>query len=184
MMTPMFTSDGQPAPSAAEQERLFQQVMQEFGPALARFALGYEFDPDNRRDLLQEIHISVWRSLAIFDGRCSMRTWIYRIAHNTAVKYLLRQKRRQFSSLKNLEEIDEPADPRNLQEDIHRELALQRLATLIGQLKPLDQQIILLYVDGVEAESIAEITGLSRGSVGVKIHRIKHLLSKMFAAGG
>jgi len=167
-----------------DREEEFQRVLTEFGPALARFSLGYELDPDNRRDLLQEIHIAVWRSLDIFDSRCSLRTWVYRVAHNTAVKHVMRSKRRAFASLKSLDEIDEPEDPRHAEDEIHREIALRQLSRLIWQLKPLDRQVILLYIEDVKTDEIAEITGLSRGSVGVRIHRIKQLLLKMFDARG
>ncbi len=47
---------------------------------------------DKRRDLLQEIHVALWRSLARFDGRCSMRTWVYRVAHNIATSHVIRPK--------------------------------------------------------------------------------------------
>jgi len=169
--------------AAADREQEFQRVLTEFGPALARLSLGYELDPENRRDLLQEIHLAVWRSLAIFDSRCSLRTWVYRIAHNTAVRYVMRVKRRRFASLKSLEEIDEPEDPRNVEDEMHRETALRQLSLLISQLKPLDRQVILLYIEDVGTEEIAEIIGLSRGSVDVRIHRIKQLLLKMFDTG-
>jgi RNA polymerase sigma-70 factor (ECF subfamily) len=164
-------------------DREFQRVLTEFGPSLTRLTLGYELDAEARRDLLQDIHVAIWRSLAIFDSRCSLRTWVYRVAHNTAVKHVVRAKRRGLVDLKNLDEIDEPADPRNEEREWHREMALQRLALLIAQLKPLDRQVILLYIEDVPAEEIAEITGLSRGSVGVRVHRIKQLLMKMFGTG-
>ena len=169
--------------TAADQESEFQRVLTEFGPALARLSLGYELDAEKRQDLLQEIHVAVWRSLAVFDSRCSQRTWVYRIAHNTAIKYVMRAKRHAFANLRSLGEIDEPEDPRNLEDELHRETALQQLSLLISQLKPLDRQVILLYIEDVGSEAIAEITGLSRGSVGVRIHRIKQLLVKIFDTG-
>ncbi len=64
----------------------------EFGPALDRLARGYEADADLRRDLRQDIHTELWRSLARFDGRCSLRTWVYRVAHNTAASHVLKYK--------------------------------------------------------------------------------------------
>ena len=170
--------------AAVDHDEEFQRVLTEFGPALVRFSLGYELDPENRRDLLQEIHIAVWRSLDIFDSRCSLRTWVYRVAHNTAVKHVMRSKRRALASLKSLDDIDEPEDPRPAEGEIHREIALRQISRLILQLKPLDRQVILLYVEDVKNDEIAEITGLSRGSVGVRIHRIKQLLVKMFDTGG
>jgi RNA polymerase sigma-70 factor (ECF subfamily) len=161
----------------------FQRVLTEFGPSLARLTLGYEVNPESRKDLLQEIYIAVWRSLAIYDDRCSLRTWVYRVAHNTAVKHVMRVRRRAFATFKNLEDIDEPADPKNLEEDLSREMALRELSLFIARLKPLDRQIILLYIEDIGAEEIAEITGMSRGAVGVKVHRIKQLLIKMFGPG-
>jgi RNA polymerase sigma-70 factor, ECF subfamily len=63
----------------------YEEASAAYGAALERLARAYEADPDRRRDLLQEIHIALWRSLEGFDGRCSLRTWVYRVAHNTGV---------------------------------------------------------------------------------------------------
>lgn len=60
------------------------------GPALGRLAAGYEASPVERQDLLQDIHLQLWRSLARFDGRCSLRTWVYRVAHNVAADHVAR----------------------------------------------------------------------------------------------
>jgi RNA polymerase sigma-70 factor, ECF subfamily len=164
-------------------EQQFQRVIAEFGPSLIRLSLGYELDPDRRRDLLQDIYIAVWRSLAIFNSRCSLRTWVYRVAHNTAVKHVIRARRHALVSLKSLEEIDEIQDPRNAEDDLHRTIALQQLSLVIARLKPLDRQVILLYIEDIGADEIAEITGLSPGGVGVRVHRVKRLSTKIFSAG-
>src|SRR5581483_1978112 len=60
---------------------------------MERLARAYEAEPGRRDDLVQEIHLALWRSFRGFDGRCSLRTWIYRVAHNTATSYVIRQKR-------------------------------------------------------------------------------------------
>src|SRR6188508_629239 len=73
-----------------ELEQRYTEAAAAFGPAIDRLARAYERDPDKRRDLLQEIHVALWRSLARFDGRCSLRTWVYRVAHNTATSKVLR----------------------------------------------------------------------------------------------
>jgi RNA polymerase sigma-70 factor (ECF subfamily) len=44
----------------------------------------YKAQAEARRDLVQDIHVALWRNLAVFDGRCSLRTRVYRVAHNTA----------------------------------------------------------------------------------------------------
>ena len=59
-----------------------------------------------------------------------------------------------------------------------------RLSALIQQLKPLDRQVIVSYLEDMDAISIAEVTGLSPGNVAMKIHRIKNVLAKRFHEGG
>src|SRR5215217_8164951 len=84
----------------------YEQATAAYGPALERLARAYEPDPDRRRDLLQEIHIALWRSFAGFDERCSLRTWIYRVAHNTATSQVLR-RRAHAPTLVSLDEAAE-----------------------------------------------------------------------------
>jgi len=64
------------------------------GAALSRLARAYEAEPEKRADLLQEIHVALWRSLGGFNGSCSLRTWVFRIAHNVAASHVLRERRR------------------------------------------------------------------------------------------
>src|SRR5262245_30570957 len=58
---------------AGDRERLYAEAAETFGAALGRLARAYERDAERRRDLLQEIHVALWRSLSRFDGRCSLR---------------------------------------------------------------------------------------------------------------
>src|SRR4051795_13053065 len=76
----------------AKQEDLYQEVAAMYGPALARLARAYETDADRVRDLLQDIHVALWQSLARFEGRCSLRTWVYRVAHNVATSQVIRRR--------------------------------------------------------------------------------------------
>ena len=75
-----------------DRSRLYDEAAAAFGPALARLAVAYERDPHRRQDLLQDIHFALWRSLAAFDGRCALRTWVYRVAHNVATSHALRDR--------------------------------------------------------------------------------------------
>lgn len=161
---------------------LYQQAAEAYGPSLDRLARAYEFDPDARRDLLQEIHLQLWRSLASFDQRCSLRTWVYRIAHNVATGHVIRQSRIR-NRLVTIEEIESlPADDHEAATG--QNLALERVSKLIQQLKPLDRQIIVSYLEDMDAASIAEITGLSPANIAMKVHRIKNVLKRWFNQGG
>jgi len=77
----------------AAQDDLYEQATTAYEAALGRLARAYEADPEKRRDLLQDIHLALWRSFASFEGQCSLRTWIYRVAHNSATSYVVRQRR-------------------------------------------------------------------------------------------
>lgn len=146
---------------------------------MRRLVRGYESDADRQRDLLQEMHIELWRSLKGFDQRCSLRTWVYRVAHNVGADHLA--KRRKVSErLVELEALS--ADPTARAGEAHerRREELADLHALIHRLAPLDRQIILLYLEGAAAAEIADVTGLTPGNTATKIHRIKKLLNRNF----
>jgi RNA polymerase sigma-70 factor, ECF subfamily len=164
-----------------EQDALYERAAAEFGGAVSRLASAYDADPDRRADLRQEIHIALWRSFAGFHGRCSLRTWVYRVAHNVAASHVLNHRRIRARNLVSLESLDE--EPIDRAPDAPRQLALDRLLALIRRLKPLDRQVISLYLEGEDAATIGEITGLSPGNIAVKVHRIKALLSRQFDQG-
>jgi RNA polymerase sigma-70 factor, ECF subfamily len=165
------------------QDGLYQEAAETFGAALGRLAGAYEADPESRRDLLQEVHIALWRSFAGFDGRCSLRTWVYRVAHNVAATHVIRQRRAKSRRLVGLEELENLPDAREGEQAADRRHVLDRLLNLIQRLEPLDRQIILSYLEGLDAAAIAEITGISPGNVATKIHRIKNLLARRFQEG-
>ncbi|MGD0914367.1 MAG: sigma-70 family RNA polymerase sigma factor [Terracidiphilus sp.] len=171
----------------ATADDLYREAIAAHGPALGRLAGGYEFDPEDRRDLLQEIHLALWRSFAGFDGRCSLRTWVYRVAHNAATSHVIRSRRRKSKTLVSLEEIEEQGGIANRDDgdrSLEQSQLLDRLHALIQRLNPLDRQLILLYLEGMDAASIAEVTGISSGYVATKIHRIKTILAGHFRNGG
>ena len=163
----------------SDQARLYSDVAEEFGGALERLARAYEGDSDRRRDLLQEIHVALWRSLARFDGRCSMRTWVYRVAHNVATSRVIRARERTltFVDALTLESIPDTSDGEAV---LDRGRTLDRVYALIQQLRPIDRQIMLLYLEDVDAPTIAEVTGLTARNVATKIHRIKQVLARRF----
>ena len=169
--------------SAPTQDDLYREAVDQFSSSLERLVNAYEVDPEKRRDLSQEIHFQLWRSLQKFDARCSLRTWTYRVAHNVGASHIIRE-RRVYSTLVSLEEIElAPAKSSSLSE-LDRCLNLDRLGSLIQGLKPLDRQIIVSYLEDLDAATIGEITGLSPTNVAMRIHRIKNILTKQFHQGG
>jgi len=89
-------------------------------------------------------------------------------------------RKRSSARLVDLESLDaEPGAIDGEAEASHR-ASVATLLNLVRKLKPIDQQIILLYLEGETASSIADVTGLSPGNVATKIHRIKRVLRTQF----
>ena len=167
--------------SRLSQDEMYAKASSLHGPAIQRLARGYEADPDKQKDLLQEIHVELWKGLGSFDSRCSLRTWVYRVAHNVGASHVVRS-RRLSSRLTDLEELE--GEMLGIDEaQVDRQLVTARISDHIHRLKPLDRQIIMLYLEGEGAEPIAEVTGLSAANVGTKIHRIKKALKLKYMEG-
>jgi RNA polymerase sigma-70 factor, ECF subfamily len=180
MLEPMPAALTQPA---LTQDDLYEEASNLFGAPLERLARAYEADPEARRDLLQELHVAMWRSFDKFDNRCSLRTWIYRVAHNVGASHITSQRRFKMQTLVDLEELENLPDANSGAAKADRRHALDRLLNLIQRLKPLDRHVILSYLEGLDAASISETTGLSPGNVATKIHRIKNVLARQFQRG-
>lgn len=162
-------------------DRLYAEAAETLGPALARLARAVERDAERARDLEQDIHLALWRSFDGFAGDCALSTWAYRVAHNVAASHALNGAR--AARLVGLEEVaDLPAadNPEHAAGEAH---ALARLHNLIARLTPDDRAVILLYLEGLDARQIGEITGLTANHIGVKVHRIKTLLARRFSPG-
>jgi RNA polymerase sigma-70 factor (ECF subfamily) len=164
-----------------EQDQLYAAAIAAHGPALARLARAVEADSERARDLEQEVHLGLWRSFAGYDGRCALGTWTYRVAHNIAASHGRSGARSaHFVDLEHAETIADDADPEREAGEAH---ALARLRRLIAQLAPPDRSVILLWLEGLDAAAIGEVTGLTPNNVAVKTHRIKALLARHFEQG-
>lgn len=182
----IFLTATPPARSAVDdvtggrsQDDWYAESIARYGSSLARLARGYEAQPDRRQDLLQAIHIAVWESFAIFDERCSLRTWVYRVAHITATKHIVSDRKMRWREMYTLDDVPELEDPEDAVGALAYSDTLTRLLSLVDRLKPLDRQIILLYLEDFSAEAIGEVVGLSSENIATKIHRIKKLLARM-----
>lgn len=162
------------------QDVLYQEAAGVYGAALERLAGSYEADRDKRLDLLQDIHLAIWRSFEVFAGHCSLRTWVYRVAHNVAATHVIRDRRFSSRPLVSLDEVDDLPAGGDSEGAFDLQQSLGRLREFIQQLNPLERQVILLYLEGTDAVGIAEITGISPGNVATKIHRIKKILAGRF----
>lgn len=162
-----------------DQDARYLEAVAAHGGALQRLARATEANAERRRDLLQDMHVALWRSLASFDARCSVRTWVYRVAHNVAASHVDRERRTRAPFVA-LEEIADLASAQSVSAEVEESEAVARLNTIIRKLGPPDRQIITLYLEGLDAASIAEVTGLSAGAVATRVSRLKSQLARLF----
>lgn len=170
-----------PADPPEDADGRYALVAGQLGDALARLAAGYEADPSERQDLLQNIHFQLWRSLKAYDGRCGLRSWAYRVAHNVAADHVRRARR--WHGMVGLDEIPDEAapDPRPTPEaELSERQALIRIHAILRSLKPIDRQVMLLYLEDESAVTIAEVSGLSPAAVATRVHRVKRLMAERF----
>jgi len=168
------------AETATASDAVFESVAGEYAAPLARLARAHEADAALQQDLLQEIYLALWRSLPAFKNRCSLRTWVYRVAHNVAATHVLRARRRRTDLLVNLDDVEIADEGTDAGVAIDESRALARVTQLIQRLKPIDREVIILHLEGLSRDEIAEIAGLTFSNVAIKIHRIKQLLAKSF----
>ena len=164
---------------AKDQEDRYRDAAETYGPAMQRLAYATEANPSRQADLLQDMHVALWQSLARFDGRCGLGTWVYRVTHNVAADHV-RRERRHRQAVVALDTVDQMPDGRSVSAEREQADALARLHRWIRRLNPPDRQVMLLYLEDVSAADIADITGLMPGAVATRISRLKSRLSSEF----
>jgi RNA polymerase sigma-70 factor, ECF subfamily len=164
-------------------DAIFERVASDFAAPLARLVRAHEADPALQQDLMQEVHLALWRSLRNFDRRCSLRTWVYRVAHHVAATHILRSRRRRARHFTTLDDAEFPPASTDIAAEVDAAQVLQRLYALIQCLAPLDREIIILHLEGLSADEIAEIAGLTSTNTHTKLHRIRQLLATKINAG-
>jgi RNA polymerase sigma factor (sigma-70 family) len=162
-----------------DQDARYLEAAAEHGAALQRLARATEANAERRRDLLQDMHVALWRSFASYDERCSTRTWVYRVAHNVAASHVDRERRKRAPFVP-LEEIEHLPSGDNLSVEVEESQAVARLNEIVRALGPPDRQVITLYLEGLDAKSISEVTGLSAGAVATRVSRLKSQLARQF----
>jgi len=154
-----------------EQKYIFEDWLSRHKGLIFKIVRAYAFTIADQDDLFQEIIIQVWHSIPSFRKESSVTTWLYRISLNTAIKWTKKErKHNQSEAIEKMEHI--------LQEgDIQTDERLIWLYEEIYKLDEIDRSITLLLLDGFSYKEMASILGITESNVGVKINRIKKLLT-------
>ncbi|MGE0931791.1 RNA polymerase sigma factor [Peijinzhouia sedimentorum] len=149
----------------------FTQVIKENEGLILKVCSIYTFNADDRADLYQEIVYQLWKSFGSYKAKAKLSTWMYRVAMNTAIYFLKKEKREirttplEGSFLQFAEELNK-----------REEEKIQLLYQHIQMLSLLERGVILLYLESKSHEEIADVMGLSITNVGTRLSRIREKL--------
>ena len=156
----------------------FELLISQHKGVIYKVANSYCKDADDRKDLVQEIILQLWRSFPSFNYSVKVSTWMYRVALNVAISFYRRDSKRKNATTElsdSLIEIipdDEPSET---------EGQLNKLQQFISELKELDRALMILYLEEKSQREIADILGLSESNVSTKVDRIKQKLREKFS---
>lgn len=150
----------------------FTNLLQRHTGLIHKVAYAYCHHASDRDDVIQEIAIQLWRSWDRYDSRFKESTWVYRIAINAAISFHRRERRYRQRRVPFEEQaiVVAPAPS-------ERSEAWEVISRCIERLGELDKALVLLYLEGYDHASIAEVLGISVSNVGTKLQRIKKKLS-------
>jgi RNA polymerase sigma-70 factor, ECF subfamily len=159
---------------AVADEKNFISLINQHQGLIHKVCVMYENDPDVRNDLFQEIVLQLWKSFSSFRGESKISTWMYRIALNTAISGFRKRKRLvRTEDLKDMHfNISDAAG------DDHEE-NFQKLQWAIRQLSEIERAMVMMALEEIPYEEIAETVGITQNNVRVRMNRIREKLKKL-----
>lgn len=155
-------------------EQTFLAFIRQYERVIYKVCYLYTTPHATLSDLYQEVVLNLWKAYPRFRQECKLSTWIYRIALNTCISFIRKEK-----NVPEIVALTQEADWMAADDEDEWKEMIRQLYRMIGRLGQLDKSIILLYLEEKSYEDIAEITGLTVTNVATKISRIKDKLKKM-----
>jgi RNA polymerase sigma-70 factor (ECF subfamily) len=162
--------------SRAEHYAAYEALLKRYLGPLQRLAYAYTREPSARDDLFQEIALALWTALPLFRGDASERTWLYRVAHNTAIRFTTRRLRRTRYEQPD-DGMVEAASPTNPERSAIDSQQRARLWAAVRTLPLPDRRLVMLHLEGLSAAEIESVIGLSAGNVATRLTRLRRKLA-------
>jgi RNA polymerase sigma-70 factor (ECF subfamily) len=152
-------------------KQAFIDIIKEHEGLIYKITRVYTNTKEDAQDLYQEIVYQLWKSFDSFRNESKISTWMYRIALNTSIAFLHKEKRkgRQVPVHEMLINRADNSDP-------FIEERVKALYAAIRELNTVEKGIILLYLEGKTYEEIAGITGFTPTNIGTRLGRIRQKL--------
>lgn len=157
------------------EEKKFINLINEHQGLIHKVCIMYENDREVRNDLFQEIVLQLWKSFSTFRGEAKITTWMYRIALNTAISGYRKQTR--HVKTEDLHEIHFNISEQYGGDD--GEENFQKLQWAIRQLSEIERAMIMMALEEIPYDEIAETIGITQNNVRVRMNRIREKLKKL-----
>lgn len=155
----------------------FLRLVEQHKKIIFKVCNAYCFDAEDRKDLVQEVIVQLWKSFSRYDEQYKITTWMYTIALNVSVSYVRKESKRSRLNAPMDDNILLIAESDTAENDDN----LRMLHHFINQLEPLNRALMILYLEEHSHEEIAGILDITVSNVGTKINRIKQKLRNQFA---
>ncbi|MCE4066522.1 RNA polymerase sigma factor [Chryseobacterium gleum] len=140
----------------------------------------YADSVEDREDLQQEILIQLWKSYQNFKGNSEFSTWMYRVAINTAITYLKKEKQRSGNHTEVPHHFEVQQEDYNPAKDRQLEI----FYSAVQELNPLEKAVIFYFMEGMSHKEIGKNLGLSEGNARVKLSRTKEKIQQIIKKSG
>ena len=152
-------------------EREFTQLVQEQKSTIYTVCYMFARDKDEAADLFQNVLINLWKGIGKFRNDSEISTWVYRVSLNTCISADRKKRKMPTTRLDmNIDLFDDDdTDSRQI----------QVLRQRIQRLQPLDRAIVLLWLESLSYQEIADIVGLTPKNISVRLTRIRLQLKQM-----
>ena len=152
-------------------EREFTQLVHEQKSTIYTVCYMFARDKDEAADLFQDVLINLWKGIGKFRNDSEISTWVYRVSPNTCISADRKKRKMPTTRLDmNIDLFDDDdTDSRQI----------QVLRQRIQRLQPLDRAIVLLWLESLSYQEIADIVGLTPKNISVRLTRIRLQLKQM-----
>ncbi len=134
---------------------------------------------DDQQDLFQEIICQLWKSYDSFRNESQFSTWMYRVAVNTAIVFLKKEKRKVDKYEIASENVKEEEGDSQIKEN-----QIEHFYKAVQKLEKIDKAIIFYQLEGFSHKEIGENLGISEGNARVKLNRAKEKLKEIIKNQG
>lgn len=153
-------------------ELQFTRMVKEYRKTIYTVCYFFSKDTEEVNDLYQEILINLWRGFPNYRGESSLKTWIWRVSLNTCSN----QERKKKSRIQTV--------PLSIDIDLYNDedagsRQIQMLYDRINRLDVFDRAIILLWLENMTYQDIADVVGISVSNITTRLFRIKEQLKSM-----